>query len=420
MFTKSFRAIVCLFLFSVPLAAFATNGMYLIGFGAKSRGMGGASLAMSEDSLIAATNPAGVAFAGNRLDVGLMLFNPQRRAACCNAPNGEVSGQTLFAIPNMGASLKLTNRLSAGFAFVGAGGGGTRYGFNFFGGDGTLGVTLFQAIMSPTVAYKVTNNVSVGFSPLFAVQQFRASGLQPFIQFSSDKAHVTNQGNDWAYGYGGRVGIQARFLHDRVALGAAYQTELRMSKFDKYRGLFADHGQFNGPANFGIGLAFKPIDRLTVALDWQRVFYKRVHAIGNRSLPIAATPPPSSRNLGLETGPGFGWQDMSIYKLGIQYRWSPKLTLRAGFNFNSNPIRNEPGSGELEFNVLAPAVVQRHYTAGFTYAMSRHSQFSFAGMIAARNRMSVFIASNTGLPFANRVEVEMRQYSLEMSYEYKF
>ena len=56
--------------FAVPMAAHATNGYFLPGYGAKSMGMGGVGVAYAQDSLAAMTNPAGIAGMGFRADLG--------------------------------------------------------------------------------------------------------------------------------------------------------------------------------------------------------------------------------------------------------------------------------------------------------------------------------------------------------------
>jgi len=57
-----------------PLTALATNGYFPHGYGLKAKGMGGASLAMNQDSMGGANNPASMSFAGSRLDLGLDWF----------------------------------------------------------------------------------------------------------------------------------------------------------------------------------------------------------------------------------------------------------------------------------------------------------------------------------------------------------
>jgi len=405
----------------MPATAFATNGMFLIGFGGASRGMGGVAYAMNDSSMFAATNPAamGLLEGAGQVDIGASVFNPLRSTACCNAPNGVKSGANWFLIPSMGGAMRFNRKISVGMTFVGAGGGSTRYNTNFFGGAGSLGINLMQGVMSPTIAYRLSKTQSVGLSPVIMMQTFRAYGLQPFIQFSADKSNVTNRGNDWSVGGGVRLGYQGRFLNNRITIGGAWQSRLYMTKFSKYRGLFAEQGSFDGPENFGAGVAIKLVDKLTVAFDVQRYLYEDIKAIGNRSLPITAAAN-SPRSMGRNDGPGFGWKNQTVYKIGLQFEYSPKWTFRAGYNYGKTPIRDNPGSGELEFNVLAPAVVEKHITGGFTYKISRVSAVTFSAMHAFKNSQNVVIDPNTQLPFSGPIEISMKQNAWDFGYTYKF
>jgi len=61
-------------------SAYATDGYFLTGYGTKQQGQGGAGVAKPGDSLAGATNPAGLILVGNRFDVGLTVFRPNRSA----------------------------------------------------------------------------------------------------------------------------------------------------------------------------------------------------------------------------------------------------------------------------------------------------------------------------------------------------
>jgi long-chain fatty acid transport protein len=61
-------------------SAFATDGYFLTGYGTKQQGQGGAGVAKPGDSLAGATNPAGLILVGNRFDIGLTVFRPNRSA----------------------------------------------------------------------------------------------------------------------------------------------------------------------------------------------------------------------------------------------------------------------------------------------------------------------------------------------------
>lgn len=410
---------------AIPASSYATNGIFLIGYGAKARAMGGAQVAMAKDAVDAAINPAAATYSGNRLDAGLMVINPQRRAACCLAPDGIVSEGPYYYIPNMAGTMKYTDDITLGFGFMGYGGGGTRYKPSIFSSntpDGYTGIRYELGVMSPSIAYKVDDTQSVGVALLIGIQRFNVDGLHAFTRFSRYPDSVTSNGFSWSYGAGVRLGWQGHYMDDKLSLGASYSSTIYMSEFDEYKGLFADKGKMDVPGNIILGLAYKPMDDLTIAFDWQHTFYEDVAAIGNRTLPVSASGDPTDPNLmGQPTGPGFGWTDQDIFKLGAEYQWDSQWTIRAGVNYGASPIRDETGGGEFEVNVVAPAVTTLHFTAGGSYQLDQQQEISFAFMYAPANKETQQISADTDLPFSDQlIELEMRQYAIEVSYGYNF
>ncbi len=311
---------------------------------------------------------------------------------------------------------------------VGAG-ANTRFNENFFfddptlpgpqadTSDGSLGVNLIQMIMAPGMAYNLNRQHSVGVSLQLAVQQFRAYGLKnAFASLSLDPDNLTNRGNDYSYGGGVRLGWRSKFFDKRLTLGGTYASRIYMTKFDKYKGLFANDGEFDIPENFGLGISVQPIDSLTIAFDWQKILYSDIAAVGNPSIPISADPNNTENKLGASSGPGFGWSDQNVYKIGVSYDWSPSLTLRAGYNYAETPIQENES---LEFNVLAPATTEQHYTVGATYRVGKAHEWSFAYQHAQRNTLKTVIDANAGLPFSGPVETELYINTVEVGYSFK-
>lgn len=412
----------------IPVSSYATNGIFLMGYGAKSRGMGGASIAMAKDAVDAAINPAAAAYTGNRADAGVMLFNPQARGACCNSPGGEVSSAGFFVIPNLAGTMQYNKKINLGFSFMGYGGGGTDYHFNLY--DSTnpgypLGMDYSLAVMSPSAAYKINDTQSVGVGLLIGIQRFRAFGMAPFHAFSKDPNYMDHNAYDWSFGGGLRLGWQGHFMDDSLKLGAVYQTKMKMSKFKKYRGLFPNAGEMDVPGNVALGIAYKLMDKLTIAFDWQRTFYEDVPAIGNRTLPIT-TKTGSPNQLGGSSGPGFGWKNQDIFKLGAEYGFNKKWIFRAGVNYGKSQIRND-GGGEFEINIIAPAVIQWNLTAGGTYNLDKKQEISFAYLYAPKSLQRGVIPPadpnnpSGALHFQDEtIELEMREYAVDISYGYKF
>jgi long-chain fatty acid transport protein len=410
-------------------AAFATNGYFQHGVGIKAQGMGGVGIALPQDSIAAASNPAGMAFVGGRVDVGVDWFRPSRSATISGIPNfpspfpnfnGSFNGDDKkdFFIPEFGYNRMLTPTLALGVTVYGNGGLNTSYTTAIpLLGSSKAGVDLSQLFIAPTVAWKPAPDHAIGFALEIAYQRFKATGLQNFDDplFSSSPGNVTDRGYDDAAGVGARIGWVGRVLPG-LTLGATYQSKTRMSEFDKYKGLFAEQGAFDIPANYGIGLAFKPLPAATVALDVVRIEYEGVAAVSNPLLPNFA-----QAQLGADGGPGFGWKDVTAYKLGVDYALSPSLTLRAGYNYGEQPI---PASETL-FNVLAPGVVESHYTLGATFTLASKGELSFAFMYApeveVRGTGAIPTGALFGQPLPNgNADIRLKEMSFGIAYGWRF
>lgn len=404
-----------------PLAAHATTGYFSHGYGLKAKGMGGVGIALPQDALAAATNPAGMALVGNRMDLGVDWFAPDRGSDIAGnifpGVNGSYDGSDTgsFLIPEFGYNRMISPNLALGVSVFGNGGMNTDYKsspFTGFGGSSPAGVDLMQLFIAPTVAWK-TGAHSFGASLNLAYQRFEANGLQPFAFFSSDPANLTNRGHDDATGWGMRFGWTGQVLPS-VTLGATYQTKTRMSKFDKYKGLFADQGDFDIPENFGVGIAVKAMPKLTVAADVQRINYSDVPAVGNPMDCLF-----TGCQLGGANGAGFGWRDTTVYKIGVSYEWSPSLTLRAGFVTLDQPIP----SNQTLFNILAPGVVENHLTLGATWQLSPQSELTVAYMHAFENEVKGSGSIPPGPPpgfGGGEANLRMSQNSLGVAWGWKY
>ncbi len=411
--------------------ALATNGYFAHGYGTKNNGMAGAGVALPQDSLAAATNPAGMAWVGDRMDLGAALFSPHREYSASAiggglGANGGMSGSTVqsdneyFLVPHFGRNWMQSSSTAFGISVYGNGGMNTEYNASdtpfglgtFQGGD--TGVNLMQLFVAPTYAKKVSSSLTWGVSAIVAYQRFSAEGLTPFAGLSTDSGNLSNRGNDTSYGYGARIGVLTE-LSPTVTFGASYQTRVYMSEFDKYKGLFAEQGDFDIPANATIGIAWKTSNSTTLAVDWQWIGYGDIAAIANPIMPNLAQcmGGDASYCLGGDNGMGFGWDDMTILKIGYQWQTSPQWTWRAGISHGSQPIP----SSEVLFNILAPGVIQDHLTFGFTKTNNANSEFNFAFMYALEETVSG--TNNLDVP-AQDIDLKMDQWQAEASWAWKF
>ncbi|MCE5233582.1 MAG: outer membrane protein transport protein [Xanthomonadaceae bacterium] len=405
--------------------ASATDGYFSHGYGMKAKGRGGASAAVVADAFGGANNPATMVMAGNQLDVGLDAFNPERsaeRSGLGPGLDGSVdSGRSYFAIPEFAYNRMLRDNLALGVTVYGNGGMNTDYpggqfncgqgAANMLCGSGALGVDLTQLIVAPTLSYAITPNQSIGIAPLLTFQRFSAKGLQAFAGIpglSAQPDKVSNNGHDDSRGVGVRVGYYAR-ISPAFAVGAAYAGKTHMSRFSEYAGLFAGRGSFDIPENYSLGVAWTPSAPLTVALDYQRINYGDVASVGQHSLVPA--------QLGADNGPGFGWKNINVWKLGLEYASSERWTWRAGFNHCDEPI----GSADVTFNILAPGVVTNHLTLGFTYTTRAGGEWTVAYMHAFERSVqgaSILPVFMGGAPAGNE-RISMHENSLGIAYAWK-
>lgn len=419
------------------LSASATNGYFGHGYGMKAKGMAGAATTNTEDAFFGANNPAAAAFVGNRIDLGVDLFSPIRKASRSgslgsygsyynyygdyNFDGSAKSDSNYFLVPEFGYNKMINPNLALGVTVYGNGGMNTNYpatntfgpGTNLMGGNGRLGVDLMQLIVAPTVAFKVAPNHSIGVSPLIGYQRFKAEGLQGF---GVDNGAGGNIGYDDAFGYGVRVGYLGKIM-PTVTVGAAYASKMKFDEFSKYAGLFAEQGGFDIPENYNLGVAWQATPAVKLALDYQRINFSKVKSVANPVSNIFVAP------FGADNGPGFGWDDAKVWKLGMEYKYTPKLTLRAGYSHTNSPIKGATGAecfagsencGEALINVLAPAVIEDHVTLGFTYTLASGNELTMAYMHGFKNDVSGFDPM-----FGGTNKIEMYQNSLGIQYSWK-
>lgn len=407
-------------------SAFATNGYFSHGYGIKAKGMAGAGIAYGQDALAAATNPANMVLVGDRWDVGLDYFRPQRKASITGGnlfnADGSYDGNDSehYFIPEFGYNKMIRNDMSFGVSVYGNGGMATDYKSNpfaAFGATGSAGVDLSQLFIAPTLAMKLNENHAVGVSLKLAYQRFKAFGLSNppalnagFAGMSSNANKLTNNGFDDSYGYGFGLGWTGQ-VTPTLTLAAAYQSRTYMSKFDEYKGLFAEQGDFDIPENYGLGLAWKATPQLTVVADVQHTNYSSVKSISNK---LNAGGP-----LGADNGAGFGWRDMTVYKLGVSYELNKDLTLRAGYSHGRQPIPSD----QTFFNILAPGVIEDHVTLGATWKLANDAEVSVAYMHALEKSVKGSNSIPPGFPpgmGGGNANLKMHQDSLGVAYGKKF
>lgn len=403
-------------------AAIAAEAYIQNGAGAREKALAGAGVASSTDATAAGLNPAGLTSVGSQLNASVSLLKLDGGYTAppgggFNADGHHDSEPGWLAIPNLAVNWRVNSPLVDAIAFTAYGNGGvsTHYkdlanpncpvGSGVFCG-GPLGITMAQSFYSVAFAKEISNGLSVGVAPLLAFQQLKVEGGSLFAPLSIDPTAFTDNGTDHSWGASVRGGLEWK-VAPGLRVGVAGHPRIFMTKFDSYRGLLPEQGNLDIPATIQAGLAYDVTANLTVMADYKRIWFSSVPALNNSSTNILLGAP-----FGSDNGPGFGVQDVDVIKLGLEWRQSPRLTLRAGYSYNTAPIK----SRDVDINIITLGVVQHHITGGFKYQLAQNWDLELAAMYAPKATVT---GTELLVPPRN-VEIEMSQFEFTVGAVYRF
>jgi long-chain fatty acid transport protein len=432
-----YRAALAAALIAPIAPALATNGMLMEGYGPISTGMGGASQAINHGTAAMAQNPATLALMadGSHLDLALGVLGPKVTSSVpgMSAP----SGGTSYVMPAVGYTTR-AGSLTYGVGLFAQGGMGTEYDANTFlaaGSGSPVRSELGVGKLLVPLAYQVNANLAVGATLDFMWADLDllmaapgaqlgqlvtgasgniAGALGPLsgapwarINFSDgDK----NTGAAKANGFNAKLGAVYK-MDKEWTIGGSYQFKSNLSDMTTANGSasmtaiggFSDVGKmtvidFQWPAIMAVGASWQATPELLVAADiksigWSEVmksFKMRYDSAGMGGSVSFALPQ--------------NWKDQTVLNLGMAWKASEVMTLRAGVNLSDNPVPDST------VNPLFPATVKNHYTLGLGY------RFSNAGHLNA----SLTVAPVSNVTSGAGVSISHEQTNVQLMYSHRF
>ncbi|MGV8946357.1 MAG: OmpP1/FadL family transporter [Lutibacter sp.] len=203
-------------------------------------------------------------------------------------------------------------------------------------------------------AYEITDNFSIGIQPTV---NYAALELAPNPTSNPNAAGYPSSDKASAIGYGAQFGL---FYNSPsgIKLGASYKTTQKFDDLEfenTYLNNSTSKNAFNMdyPAilSFGVGYSNETID---LALDYRTVDYENTNGFAEKGW----NPTGSVK--------GFGWKNINIISVGLQYKGIEKLPLRIGYTYSSNPIDSELAF----FSIPATAVIENAFQFGTSYPIS--------------------------------------------------
>jgi len=382
-------------------SAYATNGMNVEGYGPIATGMGGASMAYDNGNAAMMNNPAtlGLAADGNRLDLSVGFLGPD-----VNVVGGQESGGDAYYMPAGGWTRKSGN-LTYGVGVFAQGGMGTEFAMGLDGlpERSELGV---GRLIAP-LAFNVNQNLTIGGSVDFVWAMLDLRMAMPFgdgtygmsslitvpptgalggalgglaaadnvrLDFSDDNDFT---GKAKGYGLAGKIGFAYK-VNPMFSIGGTYHSKTNLGDMETSSGgaAFIVNGgvmtvpgkisvrDFQWPETYGLGVSIQATQSMMVAADWKHIGWKDV--MENFTMTYAALG--DSVTFALPQS----WDDQDVFQIGLSYKATDALTLRAGASFSDNPIP------DATMHYLFPAIVENHYTVGLGYAINNTSDVNFS------------------------------------------
>ena len=264
-----------------------------------------------------------------------------------------------------------------------------------------------------TAAYQLTDCVSVGFG---LNGDWSTLAVAPFSGASPDNANgdgfatfPSGARGDAVWGIGFQAGIYYENPCTGIHLGVSFKSPQWMQtyKINSQDELGAGRSiefDMDYPMIVSLGAGYSGREQWKYAVDVRYVDYANTD--GFQPTGFDAT--------GAVTG--FGWRSIWVVSIGSEYQILPCLALRAGYTFNQNPV----GDQDSFFNVHAPAIVQHHLSAGFSYETPHDWTLSLAFHHGFSNSISGPWHGPSGPIAGTSVSSRLATYSLSMGLSKKF
>ena len=364
---------VILIMLLVHTAAYGQCGaicLYEVGHplqGASSAGAGAAA----QDASTAFFNPAGMTrLDDNEIQVGSNLlfssleFNVNQSASTTEpAGDTEDGGDGGGFIPGGSAYavIRLTDDLRVGLAFNGLYGGSVNYNDNWVGRTYVTDVQLTALNIEPTVAYRLTDWLSVGagLNIVYGIMDFEAKTSAA----SNAPTIKIDAADDWAVG--GTFGILLEpSKHTRIGIVYRLPVDLELS------------GDFENPTpqTVGVDVEFTFVQGVNVSALHQLT--PKVALLADAGWSDWSEFSDNTFVFSRVTGKlDREWDDTWRVGIGVQYQVLKPTMVRAGFSYDSSPVKASkrlpdlPVDEQYRFSLGAQHDLSETLTASVNYTL---------------------------------------------------
>jgi long-chain fatty acid transport protein len=313
------------------------GGFQLNEHGAKAMAMGGAFTAVANDPSAIYWNGAGLTqLWGTNFILGSTLIAPASsfRGVAPQITEYKTQSQTFFPV-HFFASQRIGNDFAVGLGFTTPFGLGTQWDDDWVGKYLALKTSLMVFTISPVVAYRLTNELSLSAAFVYSFANVEITRKNSQAPFEGD-AFVQLKGDDKA-AYGYNLGLMYKPI-ETLSFGVSFHSQI---KYD-FKGtatstgapLLADQlpegditAKLTTPMNLAFGIAYDVMPEFKVSADFQYVGWSSYDSL---IIDFTNVPDLASPRL---------YDDSYIVRLGGEYKFNEQFEAMAGIYFDKNPVK---------------------------------------------------------------------------------
>ncbi len=352
-----------MFMKKIALLAVALAGMYSSAFaggfkiglqGQKQIGMAHVGIGLVQDAATVYFNPAGLSFIDNQVNAGVSIIVPRTQFLDANTNISTYAVNQAFSPFSLYASYALPNTpLSVGLGIYTPFGSGIKYPTNWTGRFVLTDISLQAVYFQPTIAYKVSDNLSLGAGFVYSsggVILEKQIPLQSAGAGAEAGAALDGHANGWGYNLGAYFKAGENFsggitYHSRVDMkvddGTASFTNIPTGLAGSFPNTTFDT-ELPLPSELGVGVAYKLNKDLLLAVDMNYTFWNSFQSLGfdYQDNTDKLTDDVSPRN----------YENALAVRAGMQWCPTKRLALRTGIFYDQTPVQDEYVNPELPDN----------------------------------------------------------------------
>jgi long-chain fatty acid transport protein len=427
---RSFRlALIAAALILIGASSGYGAGFAMYEYGARGNALGGGLVGRADDPSALAYNPAGITqLEGTGFMAGTTVINP---LASVEIAGEKVDAESKYwTPPHLYVTQQLDDTFWLGFGLYSRYGLGIEYDSDWAGRYNVYEAHIQSLSMSPTLAVKVTDWLSVAAGPeimWFEFKQKKTADATPAALGGPTNNPATDdwdvnadlKGDSW--GYGAMAGIHATPA-EWLRLGFTYRSPVKQkvdgkAKFDKlnnaainpaYATLFNDtdaSGEITLPDSYTFGVAIYPLEKLSVEFD---AVYTRWSSFEELKIEYEDEIVPGRDTTVSEKD----WNDVWRYQLSVEYALLNWLDLRASYVYDNTPIP------DAHVDYMVPANDRQLYGAGLGFHITEALDLDLSYTYLDIKERDVDARQTDGVQDSKFVDGCAHLYGISMAYRF--